>query len=93
MAVFANCEKSAFESWLAVLTTIGEFDPDEIVKGNLRVVKEYRLKMKKMPILEALEGLHSRLVIGAGLGSSQITGLTLPPWLTIENQMLEDVYM
>jgi hypothetical protein len=40
-----------------VLTTIGEFAPDKVVEGNFIFVKEYRLKMKKMPILEVLEGL------------------------------------
>jgi hypothetical protein len=40
-----------------VLTPIGEFDPDTIVEGNLIFVKEYRLKMKTMPILEVSEEL------------------------------------
>jgi hypothetical protein len=58
IAVFANCEKSAVESWrVVVLTPIGEFDPDTIVEGNLIFVKEYRLKMKTMPILEVSEEL------------------------------------
>jgi hypothetical protein len=40
-----------------VLATIGEFDSDKFVEGNFSLVKEYGLKMRKMSILEALEGL------------------------------------
>lgn len=34
VAAFEKCSKEEVESWLTLLLTVGEYDPDEIVEGN-----------------------------------------------------------
>jgi acetyl esterase len=49
------------------LLTMGEFDPNEIVDGNLMFVEEYRKKYAKLPLLEVIRG-HNHISYLYALG-------------------------
>ncbi|CZR58654.1 uncharacterized protein PAC_08546 [Phialocephala subalpina] len=50
-----------------ILLMLGEFDPNEIVDGNLMFVEEYRKKFRKLPCLEVIKG-HNHISYFLGIG-------------------------
>jgi acetyl esterase/lipase len=67
VANFEKCPKEEAENWPVLLFTVGEYDSEEIVDGNLMFMAEYRKKMKKMPLFEVLEG-HNHISYCLGMG-------------------------
>lgn len=64
---FEKCSEEEVKTWPRVLTTVGEYDPNEIVDGNLQFVAAYRRKMKKLPLFEVMEG-HNHISYALGIG-------------------------
>lgn len=50
-----------------ILLMLGEYDPDEIVNGNLMFVEEYRKKFRRLPCLEVMSG-HNHISYFLGIG-------------------------
>jgi acetyl esterase len=50
-----------------ILLILGEFDPNEIVDGNLMFVEEYRKKFARLSLLEVMKG-HNHISYFFGLG-------------------------
>lgn len=65
--VFEMCHSSDMERWPKLLLTVGEYDSDEIVDGNLQFVEAYRTTMKRLPVLEVLAD-HNHISYALGLG-------------------------
>lgn len=65
--MFKKCEKEVVEKWPRLLITLGEFDFEECVEGNLRFVGEWRAKMGRLPVVEVLEG-QNHVSYGLGMG-------------------------
>lgn len=50
-----------------ILLMLGEFDPNEIVDGNLMFVNEYRKRYSRLPVLEVMGG-HNHISYWLGMG-------------------------
>lgn len=47
---------------------LAEFDPDEIVDGNLRFMDSFRTKFERLPVLEVMkEHIHVSYMLEVGL--------------------------
>jgi len=53
----------------SLLVMIGEFDPHEIVEGNVRFVQAFRKRMGHLPVLEVMEG-HNHISYALGIGAA-----------------------
>ncbi|KAJ3536828.1 hypothetical protein NM208_g6486 [Fusarium decemcellulare] len=71
--LFEKCTTEEVDNWPPVLQMLAEFDPDEIVDGNLRFVDAFRKKMQRIPRLEVMKGHnHVSYVLGVGLPENTI---------------------
>lgn len=51
-----KCRHEEVEDWPPLLLMLAEFNPDEIVHGNLRFVESFRTKVKRLPVLGVVKG-------------------------------------
>ena len=69
---FEKLTKEEVEDWPPVLLMLAEFDPDEIVDGNLRFVEAFRKKTQRLPLLEVMKG-HNHVSYSLGIGLPENT--------------------
>ena len=50
-----------------ILLLLGQYEPNEIVDGNMMFVEEYRKKFSKLPLMEVMRG-HNHISYFLGLG-------------------------
>jgi acetyl esterase/lipase len=67
VTTFAKCEREEVQNWPPALTMVGEYDPDEIVEGNMQFLAAYEQKMQRLPLLEVLDG-HNHISYALGIG-------------------------
>ncbi|KAH6954119.1 hypothetical protein HG530_015872 [Fusarium avenaceum] len=72
VSLFENVTKEEVEDWPPVLLMLAEFDPDEIVDGNLRFVEAFRAKTQRLPLLEVMKG-HNHVSYSLGIGLPENT--------------------
>lgn len=72
LAAFEAASPDVVSGQLMMLM-VGEFDPNEIVEGNMRVVQEFRKKTGHMPVFEVMEGEnHISYALGVGIEGSEV---------------------
>lgn len=68
VSLFEKCTKEQVGDWPPLLLMSAEYDPDEMVDGNLRFVDCFRKKMERLPVLEMIKGHnHVSYMLGVGL--------------------------
>jgi hypothetical protein len=73
VSAYSRCTKEDVDKWPPILTTVGEYDPNEIVEGNLEWLNEYRRIVKRMPLWEVLEGQnHISYALSIGVEGEEV---------------------